>query len=124
MSLSRILVVDDSPASLESLAIFFEFEGFEVRTAANGRQAVEITREFQPDLILMDLRMPVLDGYAAAREIGALELSSQPILVALSGWDLDDERAELRAAGFTRGLPKPVSPAELRTMLTDVATAS
>ncbi len=123
MSLSRILVVDDSPASLESLAIFFEFEGFEVRTAGNGKLAVEITQEFQPGLILMDLRMPILDGYAAAREIRALELTTQPILVALSGWDLDEERAQLRDAGFTRGLPKPVSPAELRTMLAEVTSA-
>lgn len=117
MSISRVLLVDDSASSLEVMTFFFELEGYEVSTAKNGEVAVAQAVEFKPDLILMDLQMPIKNGFDAAREIRSLPGNGDVTIVALSGRDLESEMEKINAAGFDSALPKPVSPDELRVML-------
>ncbi len=117
MNISRILLVDDMASSLETMALFLEIEGYEVRTAKDGQEGVDAALEFQPDLILMDLNMPVKDGYEAAREIRANKDVKQPVLVALSGWELDKVKDRIDESGFDQALCKPVSPDDIRALL-------
>ncbi|MDF1751237.1 MAG: response regulator [Verrucomicrobiales bacterium] len=117
MKVSRILLVDDMPSSLETMAMLFELQGFEVKTAKNGEEAVASVRSFQPDLILMDLQMPVKDGYEATKEIRAISDLKQPEIVALSGWDLDRIEDKIKEAGFDKVLTKPVSSADIKALV-------
>lgn len=114
---NRVLVVDDGKSTADILAMFFEMEGREVRVAYDGAQAVEHAKSFEPDLILMDLGMPRMDGFEAARQIRALPGGSGITIVALSGWGLDKDKQQSKEAGFDHHLVKPVSPTDLRELL-------
>jgi CheY-like chemotaxis protein len=91
--------------------------GNDVRTAVNGRQAVEIAAEFRPHTVLMDLGMPVMSGYEAARQIRGQPWGEDMQLVALTGWDQDDHKERSAAAGFDHHVVKPVRPADLQRVL-------
>ncbi len=88
----RILAVDDIPENLQFLVHLLQKLGFSVNTAQNGKEAVALTQAWQPDLIWMDLAMPVMDGYTATREIRQLSLPKQPIIIALTAtaWQQED----------------------------------
>ena len=82
--MTRILVVDDLKDITETMGVLFEALGHDTQVAADGRQAVETTLAFEPDIIFLDLDMPVLNGYEAAREIRGAPLPRQPFLIALT----------------------------------------
>jgi CheY-like chemotaxis protein len=82
--------------------------GHEVETADGGEEAVAAARESRPDVILLDLGMPQVDGYEAARRIRAEPWGGEPWIVALTGWGADDDRRRTRDAGFDRHLVKPI----------------
>ncbi|HET6316417.1 MAG TPA: ATP-binding protein, partial [Chloroflexota bacterium] len=109
----RILVVDDRTESRQLLSRLLGPLGFEVREAGDGAQAVEVAAEWQPQLIFMDIRMPVMDGREAARRIKASEKGSTTIIVALTASSLEDEHAEIMAAGCDAFLRKPFREEEL-----------
>jgi two-component system CheB/CheR fusion protein len=111
----RILIADDGKQAAEILAIFFQMEGMETALAFDGAQAVETAASFNPHLICMDLGMPVMDGYEAARKIR--ETHPQVVMVAISGWGGDAEIKRAEAAGFDSHLLKPVKPDELRQLI-------
>lgn len=113
----RVLVVDDKKSAADTLALFFRLEGYEVETAYDGEQAVRVALKSPFDLILMDLAMPRLDGYGAARQIIAQSGRPLPRMVALSGWSQDEVVSKAQEAGFVRHLVKPVSPDHLRELL-------
>jgi len=113
----RVLVVDDGKSTADILAMFFEMEGREVRVAYDGEEALEKVREQLPDLILMDLGMPRMDGFEAARRIRMLPQGDRITMVALSGWGQEEDRRRTREVGFDDHLVKPVSPADLREVL-------
>ncbi|QJE97364.1 hybrid sensor histidine kinase/response regulator [Luteolibacter luteus] len=113
----RVLVVDDGRSTADILGMFFEMEGREVRVAYDGADAVELAKSFAPDLILMDLGMPRMDGFEAARHIRALPSGDGITMVALSGWGQEKDRRLSREAGFDEHLVKPVSPIDLRELL-------
>ena len=83
----RILVVDDSADCRDSLATMLQMDGNDVRTAPNGAAALEVAASFEPEIVLLDLRMPVMDGYEAARRLRAEPHSKDAILIAVTGWD-------------------------------------
>lgn len=116
-SWQRVLVVDDGKSTADILAMFFEMEGREVCVAYDGAEAVEKAKAFAPDLILMDLGMPRMDGFEAARRIRALPSGAGITMIALSGWGQDKDRQQSREAGFDEHLVKPVSPADLRELM-------
>ena len=112
-----ILVAEDSEDNREILRYVLRASGYGVLEAANGLQAVEICRHKHPDLILMDLSMPVLDGYSAAQQIRALEDLSKIPIIAVSAHATLDYRARAFAVGFNDYLTKPIDFAHLEAVL-------
>lgn len=111
----RVLVVDDAKNTVEILALFLRMEGLETSIAYDGEEAIRVANEFKPDLVFMDLGMPKLDGFEAAR---AMRLANPNVkLVALSGWGRDEDRRRTAEAGFHGHAVKPVTPNQLREFL-------
>jgi CheY-like chemotaxis protein len=104
----RILVADDSGDTLESLAMLLTLEGHSVYTASDGQQTLERAEQHRPDIALLDIGMPGLDGYEVARRIRAQPWGKHITLVALTGWGQESDRARSRDAGFDTHLVKPV----------------
>ena len=104
----RILVVDDNLDSAESMALMLKLSGHDVATAHDGMEAVELARDFQPDVALLDLGMPKLDGYEAARSIRQESWGQEMLLVALTGWGQQEDKRRSREAGFDAHLVKPI----------------
>jgi len=104
----RVLVVDDNQDAAVSLAMLLELTGHEVRTAFDGLKAVEVAGEFLPDVVLMDLGMPKLNGYEAATRIREQMWGERMVLVAVTGWGQEDDRRRTAEAGFDGHLVKPV----------------
>lgn len=113
----RVLVVDDNLDSAESLALLLEVMGHTVRSAHDGEQALAEAEAFRPEIVLMDIGMPRMDGYEAARRLRQAEWAAETILVALTGWGQDEDRKRSQAAGFDHHLIKPVDPAALESLL-------
>ncbi len=113
----RVLVVDDNVDSAESLGQLLGLLGNEVRTAHDGETGVRAAAEFRPAVVLMDIGMPKLNGYEAARRIREQPWGRAMVLVALTGWGQDDDRRRTREAGFDHHLVKPVEVAALMRLL-------
>ncbi|MBI3652561.1 MAG: GAF domain-containing protein [Acidobacteria bacterium] len=118
----RILIVDDNEDSMGWLATMLKIMGNEVRTAHDGEAGIAAAAAFRPDLILMDLGMPKMNGYEAAQRIRREPWGRQPFLVALTGWGAAEDRRRTQAAGFNRHLVKPVDPAEIEKLLAELRT--
>ncbi len=117
----RILVADDNEDSAASLAMMLEMMGNEVTTAHDGVRAVEEAAKFRPDIILLDIGMPRLNGYEACRQIRKETWGQQAIVIALTGWGQDEDRRRSKEAGFDHHLVKPVDPAALVKLLDSLA---
>ena len=113
----RIEVVDDNHDSADSLSMALAAMGAEVRTAYDGVEAIAVAEEFRPDMIVMDIGMPRMDGCEAARRIRRLESGRQVLLVALTGWNQAEDRQRTAEAGFDHHFVKPFDPALLGTLL-------
>jgi PAS domain S-box-containing protein len=109
----RILVVDDNRDSALTLATLLELEGAQVRTAYDGESAVAVAREAAPEVILLDIGLPGMNGYDACRAIRAQQAAPRPIVLALTGWGQEDDRRKSAEAGFDGHLVKPVDHAQL-----------
>jgi signal transduction histidine kinase/integral membrane sensor domain MASE1/ActR/RegA family two-component response regulator len=116
----RVLVVDDNYAASRALSLIIQQLGNEVRTAENGSVAVSVARDFRPDLIIMDIGMPVMDGNAAARAIRAEPWGQAMVLVALTGWGQNEDMQETKEAGFDDHLVKPIETDSIRRLLLDL----
>lgn len=114
----RVLVVDDNRDAAESLAMLLEISGYEVRVAYDGMQALEELERFHPDVVLLDIGMPGLDGYEVARRMRASPRGKAVRLVALTGWGQGQDKCRAAEAGFDEHLTKPVDPALIETLLT------
>jgi PAS domain S-box-containing protein len=106
----RILIVDDNRDSAESLALLLEMAGHTTHVAHDGLDAVEMAARIRPDLVLLDLGLPRLNGYDAARRIRALPSGGPVVIVAVTGWGQDSDRQKTVEAGFDVHLVKPVDP--------------
>jgi signal transduction histidine kinase/ActR/RegA family two-component response regulator len=113
----RVLVVDDNQDSVESLALLLGLEGYTVMTACNGVSALAEAVGFQPQVVLLDIGMPDMDGYEVARELRAREQTRSMTIIALTGYGQPEDRVRAEAAGFTDHLTKPVHPDVLYTLL-------
>lgn len=108
-----ILLVDDFDDALEIYSTYLSFHGYQVMTAGDGAAAVAAAREYAPALILMDLRMPVMDGATALRQIRAIPDLAQIPVIALTAHALEEERLAAFAAGFDAVISKPCLPPDL-----------
>jgi signal transduction histidine kinase len=113
----RILVADDNADALQTLATVLELGGHEVFSATNGSLALESAERHLPEVALLDIGMPLLDGYEVARRIRAQAWGKRIILVALTGWGQDSDRRRSREAGFDSHLVKPLDLAKLTQLL-------
>jgi len=113
----RILVADDNNDALESLATLLQLSGHEVYTAANGAMALESAEQHRPEVALLDIGMPKLDGYEVARRIRAQPWGQRITLVALTGWGQDSDRRRSQEAGFDSHLVKPLDLDKLTELL-------
>ncbi len=113
----RILVADDNEDAAATLAMILEILGHEVRTANDGAAAVTAAAAFRPEVVLLDIGMPKLNGYEACARIRAAPWAAAVTLVALTGWGQDEDRRRSREAGFDHHLVKPVHPAAIEKLL-------
>ena len=113
----RILVVDDNRDAAETLVSLLQFSGHETFAAYDGVKAVEAAARIQPDVILMDIGLPGLNGYEAARMIRQRQVEIKPVLVALTGWGQDEDRRRSEEAGFDAHLVKPVDVVVLEDLI-------
>ena len=113
----RILIVDDKPVNRQLLVQLLSPLGFELQEASNGKEAVEIWQQWQPHLIWMDMRMPVMDGFAATRRIKATAVGQATAIIALTASVLEEERAVVLSAGCDDFLRKPFRDEQIFTAL-------
>ena len=113
----RILIADDNVDAADSLALLLQAEGHVVLTAVDGRQAIEVAEAFRPDVILMDIAMPHLDGLEATREIRRRPWGGRVRIIALTAWGQEAERRRTLAAGMNDHLVKPVDLRALAAVL-------
>ncbi len=105
----RVLIVDDNRDAVDSLAELLRMVGYDVQTAYDGRTAVEAASRFRPDVAVLDIGMPQVDGYAAARAIRGQPDGADVLLVAMTGWGQAEDKRRAMEAGFDEHLVKPVS---------------
>jgi PAS domain S-box-containing protein len=115
----RILVVDDNHDSATSLAMLLKLSGHETHTAHDGLEAIETAAAIRPDVVLLDIGMPKLNGYEAAREIRQQAWGKNILLVALTGWGQEENQQRSREAGFNGHLVKPVELSALIRILAE-----
>ncbi len=118
----RVLVAEDIPDAAEMMRLMVECMGHNVRVAADGVQALALAREFNPQIALLDIGMPRMDGYEAAREIRRA-LGHSVLLVALTGWGQEEDQRRAYSAGFDRHVTKPADPEVLESLIASVASA-
>jgi signal transduction histidine kinase len=119
----RILLADDNSDALESLATLLQLGGHDVVTASNGALALECAEKHRPEVMLLDIGMPMLDGYEVARRVRVQPWGQKITLVALTGWGQDSDRRRSREAGFDSHLVKPLDMDKLTELLARLPTA-
>jgi signal transduction histidine kinase/ActR/RegA family two-component response regulator len=121
---ARILVADDNYDAAQSLALMLSMDGHEVRTAGDGLEALREAEEFRPQLVVLDIGMPKLDGYETARRLRERPWAAHTRLFALTGWGQEEDRERARQAGFDQHLVKPVDPETLSQLLSRTLSES
>jgi PAS domain S-box-containing protein len=115
----RVLVVDDNENAANVLAMFLKALGSDVRTAYDGLAALELAEEFRPEIILLDIGMPKLNGYDTAQRIRQQPWGTGVVLAALTGWGQEEDKRRTREAGFDHHYVKPVEPSILQRLLAE-----
>lgn len=116
----RILVVDDLSDAAASLALVCELYGAEARVASDGLQALSVGAAFRPEVVLMDISMPHMDGYEAARRVREESWGKTAVLIALTGWGRQGDIDAAHAAGYDGHLLKPVGADALISLITEL----
>lgn len=114
-----VLVIEDNVDAAETLADLLRLFGHEVHLAHTGPEGIEAARAVRPDVVLCDIGLPGMDGYAVARQLRQEPSTATTRLVALTGYGRDSDRREAEEAGFDLHLVKPVEPADLRQLLAE-----
>src|SRR5687767_11369037 len=107
----RVLVADDNHDAAASLSMVLKALGHEVRTVYDGLSAVDAAKDFKPQIVLLDLGMPVMDGFQAAKRMREEPVLAGAVIVAVTGWGSDEVRQRTKEAGMDEHL---VKPADLR----------
>ena len=118
----RVLVVDDNVDAAHMMKAVLELDGHQVRVAHDGPSALAAAWELVPEVVLLDIGLPSMDGYEVARDLRADERIRGVYLVAVTGWGQEEDRARARASGFDAHLTKPADPAEIRRLVACAAT--
>jgi CheY-like chemotaxis protein len=113
----RVLIVEDCEDAAASLALLLRLDGHEVHVAGNGGMALRVAQDWPPDVVLLDIGLPGLDGYEVAKRLRARAAGMKPLLIAITGYGRDEDRRRSAEAGIDLHLLKPADPAGLRQML-------
>ena len=116
----RILVVDDNRDAADSLAMLLRTSGNDIRTAYDGAEAVQLAHDFEPEVVLLDIGLPNMDGHEVAQRIRQEPWGRRTCLIAVTGWSDEADRARSRAAGFDHHLVKPLDTSHLAQLLGSV----
>jgi CheY-like chemotaxis protein len=113
----RVLVVDDNQDAADTLALLLELMGHQTRTANDGLAALEAAEDFRPDVVLLDIGLPKMNGYDVCRKMREQPWGQRAFLVALTGWGQAEDQRKASEAGFDRHLVKPVEESVLQQLL-------
>ena len=116
-TLRRVLIADDNEDCADSLAILLRLKGYDVRTASDGPQAIQVAAQFRPEAVLLDIGMPTMNGYDVARMIREEPWGKHLLMIAQTGWGQARDRQRSQEAGFDAHLTKPVDFATLMGLL-------
>lgn len=116
----KILVVDDNRDSALSLAMMLSIMGHETRTAHDGESAVSTAESFRPEVVLLDIGLPKLNGYEVAQRIRENAWGTSMFLIAVTGWGQDEDRQRSTEVGLNVHMVKPVEPAALERLLAEL----
>lgn len=119
----RILLADDDRDATLSLATLLKLEGYAVHHVYDGSATLDAVREFEPDVVLVDIGMPKMSGYDVARHIRERYGSQKPVLVALTGWKQASDRILAQLAGFDHHVAKPYEPGALLALIRRVQSS-
>jgi PAS domain S-box-containing protein len=120
----RVLLVDDNRDAADTCATLLELAGQDVRMSYSGRMALEVAEKFHPQLVVLDIGLPDLDGYEVARLIRAAEWGQDTVLVAVTGWGREDDKQRAFAAGFNHHLTKPIAGDDLLALLRSLSESA
>jgi CheY-like chemotaxis protein len=120
----RVLLIDDNVDAVESLAVLFADDHHDVRTAHEGESALALAQSFRPEVVVLDIGLPGMDGYEIARRLRASAGLEGVVLVALTGYGQEEDRRRALAAGFDHHLIKPANLAALRRLMSEPTPAS
>jgi CheY-like chemotaxis protein len=115
----RVLVADDNVGAADSIALLLKLGGHEVRVAYDGPTALLIAQAFRPQVVILDIGMPGMDGYEVARRLREQPGLQPVLLVALTGWGQDEDKRRSKEAGFDYHLVKPTEPEAVKKLLAD-----
>ncbi|WP_052231212.1 response regulator [Burkholderia glumae] len=116
------MVVDDSVDGAESMSVLLRILGHEVRTLYEGTSAIAAAAAFQPEVVMLDIGLPGMDGYEIARALRALPATAGALLIALTGYGQESDRQRTRAAGFDHHLVKPATLEDIERAIATVGT--
>ena len=116
----QILVVDDNVDAADTLGMLLEINGHVIRSANDGTTGIALAEEFKPDLILLDIGLPDINGYDVARQIRTSAWGKEMLLIAVTGWGQDKDKELAESAGFNHHLTKPINLKVLNDILTSL----
>src|SRR5436305_5462416 len=119
----RVLVVDDNRDAAESLELLLQIWGHQARSAQDGPEALSLAAEFQPEIVLLDIGLPGMDGYEVARQMRAQPAGRNALIVAVTGYGRNSDRLQSQEAGFDHHLVKPVQPEVLQELIASAKAA-
>jgi CheY-like chemotaxis protein len=120
----RVLLADDDRDGAMTLSTLLELEGHEVRTVHGGQEALDAAREFKPDVCLLDIGMPKITGYEAARRFRQRYGNDCPVLIAVTGWKQASDKILATLAGFDHHVSKPYAPHDIVSLLAKLRPAT
>lgn len=113
----RILLVDDNKDAVEALGMLLEMMGHETHAAYDGAEAIAAARSFRPDVALLDIGLPGMNGYEACRQIRTEPWGKRMVLVAVTGWGQETDKNDATRAGFNAHMTKPLELPRLQKLL-------
>jgi len=113
----QVLVVEDNPDAAQSMAMLLEIYGHTVQMAADGPAALVEARRHPPDVVLLDIGLPTMNGYEVAEQMAAQESKKRPLFIAITGFGQEADRRDSARAGIDLHLVKPVDPVQLERVL-------
>ena len=118
--MAKVLVIEDNPANLKLAVLLLEHGGYEVLQASTAEDGIKIAQESRPDIILMDIQLPGMDGLAATRLLKQDQLTSGIKIIALTAFAMEGDKEKIRAAGCDAYIGKPIRIAEFQAVLGEI----